>query len=79
MSQPQQKAKEQEIYIQLQDARLAVDISLRELSKAVDQRDALKAALAAIHGRESTIDLTTDSKVDRFIVPWGFCEDDDAV
>ena len=75
----QQLTDEQKICIQLEDARLAVDVSLRELTKNIDERNALRAELSAVLSRRVDIDLTIyEDAVDEFIVPWGYCEDDDA-
>ena len=76
---PQQVTDEQRICIELEDARLAVDVSLRELAKRIDERDALRAELVALLSNQVDIDLTIhEDNVDKFIVPWGSCEDDDA-
>lgn len=82
MSQPHRLTQrdEQKLRTQLEDARLAVDVSLRELAKRIDERDALKAELVIVLGEQAIVELhhPANQGNDRFIVPWGFCEDDDA-
>jgi hypothetical protein len=74
MSQFQEVAsREEALCIQLQDARIAVDLTLRELEKAIDERDAIKAELAFLMAERAT----SDASRDEFVVPWGYCEDDD--
>lgn len=75
MSQRGVTEQKEALSIELNDARIAVDLTLRELAERIDKRDAIKAELAALSSQGP--DSETHEQPDDFMVPWGFCEDDD--